>query len=182
MAKLTPRVRAQAQRVYTLTDELQVRLRVLEESHASLDVQVKPASGRVPGAKPDIENGDIEALAFLVLMQAAKSAQDDLKAIMEGVKEVNRAKAAMRDELQQRKRTALDFDAILQLMLVVYAKQHEEEAEELLSSVDSMSEMGEMESLRMQMAMDRMSKMMSTLSNLLKKMSDTNSQIVQNLK
>jgi hypothetical protein len=48
--------------------------------------------------------------------------------------------------------------------------------------VDSMSEMGEMESLRLQMAMDRMSKMMSTLSNLLKKLSDTSSQIAQNLK
>ena len=45
-----------------------------------------------------------------------------------------------------------------------------------------MSEMGEMESLRLQMAMDRMSKMMSTLSNLLKKMSDTAESITQNLK
>ena len=45
-----------------------------------------------------------------------------------------------------------------------------------------MSEMGEMESLRLQMAMDRMSKMMSTLSNLLKKISDTSTSITQNLK
>lgn len=50
------------------------------------------------------------------------------------------------------------------------------------ASLDSMSEMGEMESLRLQMAMDRLSKMMSTLSNLLKKISDTASQIAQNLK
>ncbi len=54
--------------------------------------------------------------------------------------------------------------------------------DELKNDLDSMSEMGEMESLRLQMAMDRMSKMMSTLSNLLKKMSDTASQITQNLK
>ena len=45
-----------------------------------------------------------------------------------------------------------------------------------------MSELGEMESLRLQMVMDRMSKMMSTLSNLLKKISCTTSQITQNLK
>ena len=50
------------------------------------------------------------------------------------------------------------------------------------SDIDSMSEMGEMESLRLQMAMDRMSKMMSTLSNLLKKISDTQNSITQNLK
>lgn len=50
------------------------------------------------------------------------------------------------------------------------------------SDLDSMSEMGEMESLRLQMAMDRRSKMMSTLSNLLKKISDTADGITANLK
>ena len=50
------------------------------------------------------------------------------------------------------------------------------------NDLDSMSEMGEMEALRLQMAMDRMSKMMTTLSNLLKKASDTASTITQNLK
>ena len=50
------------------------------------------------------------------------------------------------------------------------------------NDLDSMSEMGEVESLRLQMAMDRMSKMMSTLSNLLKKISDTQNSIAQNIK
>ena len=54
--------------------------------------------------------------------------------------------------------------------------------DQVKSDLDSMSEMGEMESLRLQMAMDRMSKMMSTLSNLLKKISDTQNSIVQNIK
>lgn len=48
--------------------------------------------------------------------------------------------------------------------------------------LDSMSELGEMESLRLQMAMDRLSKLMSTLSNLLKKASDTSTGITQNIK
>ena len=50
------------------------------------------------------------------------------------------------------------------------------------NELDSMSEMGEMESMRLQIAMDRMSRMMSTLSNLLKKISDTQDAIVQNIK
>jgi hypothetical protein len=54
--------------------------------------------------------------------------------------------------------------------------------DQLKNDLDSMSEMGEMESLRLQMAMDRMSKMMSTLSNLLKKVSDTSQSITQNIK
>ena len=44
----------------------------------------------------DLNGGDIEALIFIVLQQAAKSAQDDLKAIMEHVKAINNAKAAQR--------------------------------------------------------------------------------------
>ena len=54
--------------------------------------------------------------------------------------------------------------------------------DQMKTDLDSMSEMGEMESLRLQMAMDRMSKMMATLSNLLKKISDTQNAIVQNMK
>jgi hypothetical protein len=52
----------------------------------------------------------------------------------------------------------------------------------LLATPWKHSSMGEMESLRLQMAMDRMSKMMSTLSNLLKKISDTANAMTQNLK
>lgn len=53
---------------------------------------------------------------------------------------------------------------------------------DIKNKLDSMSEMGEMEQLRMQMAMDRLSKLMSTLSNLLKKASDTAESITQNMK
>ena len=53
---------------------------------------------------------------------------------------------------------------------------------QMKSDLDSMSEMGETESLRLQMAMDRLSKMMSTLSNVLKKASDTDDAITNNMK
>lgn len=54
--------------------------------------------------------------------------------------------------------------------------------EQMQNDLDSMSEMSEMESLRLQQAMDRLSKMMSTLSNLLKKSSETKEGITQNMK
>ena len=49
-------------------------------------------------------------------------------------------------------------------------------------ALDSLNEIGESEALRLQMAMDRMSKLMSTLSNLLKKTADTQNAMVQNIK
>ena len=62
----------------------------------------------------------------------------------------------------------------------------EEELDEVSGGIrkglDSKSEMGEMESLRLQMAMDRMSKMMSTLSNIEKKASAAGAAITQNIK
>ena len=52
----------------------------------------------------------------------------------------------------------------------------------LKDQLDSMSEMSEMTSLRLQMAMDRRSKFMETLSNIMKKINTTQETITQNLK
>ena len=50
------------------------------------------------------------------------------------------------------------------------------------SLADSLSELGEMASLRLQMNMDRVSKQMSTLSNILKAIADTQKNLISNLK
>ena len=69
-----------------------------------------------------------------------------------------------------------------QLNIVSTTREIESLEQDVKNKLDSMSEMGEMESLRLQMAMDRLSKLMSTLSNLLKKISDTEAGITQNMK
>jgi len=53
---------------------------------------------------------------------------------------------------------------------------------ELKAKLDSMNEMSEMTSLRLQMMMDRRSKFIETLSNIMKKISATQDTLVQNLK
>ena len=167
----------QAQRVYALTDRLQVQLRVLDESPASVQQSAKRA---VVG---DNENTDIEALAFIVLIEASKSAQEDLREIMDGVKAINEAKAAVRASIGgEPPKSSVDVESILQVMLTVHGKEQDEEIATLQRSLDAGAELSELDSLRLQMAMDRNSKMMSALSNLLKKLADTNSAIVQNLK
>ena len=54
--------------------------------------------------------------------------------------------------------------------------------ETVTSHLDSLSELSEVLQLRLQMAMERWQRAMSTLSNLLKKVSETSSAIIQNLK
>ena len=162
---------------------------------------------------------DIEAIAFLVLMQAAKSAQEDLKSIMAKVKSINDQKERLRtavsvlnDKNQNITRARLDSIKLLSAQTSAIQKRNNPEKtqpakasakdsprpnggtltvsrseidtvkDQIKNQLDSKSELGETESLRLQMAMDRMSKMMSTLSNLLKKISDTGQSITQNLK
>ena len=177
------------------------------------------ATGRALGA-----DADIESLAFLTLMEAAKSAQEDVRAVMASVKAINAAKKAMRELLGKITQDAAanaskrvsdgpldfsrglgseaDYHKVLFPVADAQAKggvsfvetdlspgapiRRKEDLDALVDKakgdLDSMSEMGEMESLRLQMAMDRMSKLMSTLSNMLKKVSDTSNAIIQNLK
>ncbi len=169
----------------------------------------------------DMSNADIEAIMFLVMSQAAKSADEDLKQVMQSVKEISARKDALRKQQEELKKFEANAkDAVkndpkikvrikvakpkpktsetkyLKLPIAVLgpetklpanvgsmSKQQLSDLEDSIKNdLDSMSEMGETESLRLQLAMDRLSKMMSTLSNILKKMSDTDSSIVQNIK
>lgn len=54
--------------------------------------------------------------------------------------------------------------------------------DDLKGKLDGMNEMSEMTSMRLQMMMDRRSKFISTLSNIMKKISTTQDTLVQNLK
>ena len=54
--------------------------------------------------------------------------------------------------------------------------------ETIKNDIDRLGEMGEMESLRLQMGMDRIAKVLSTLSNLLRQVSDTAASMTQNIK
>jgi hypothetical protein len=160
-----------ARKVYALTDQLQAELRVLDESPAPVDLRVvsQPAT-------------DIGALAFLVLMQAAESAQEDVRAVMEQVKAITAAKKGFRDKARPVLPDEVDAEAVFHLVATLYAKQLQAELGGLLDKANAAGELSELDQLRLQMAMDRLAKMMSTLSNILKKMSDTASQITQNLK
>ena len=116
---------------------------------------------------------DLVALTFIVFLEAAKAAQEDLKAIIAAVKKLNEEKEGWRQVAKT-----------LNAMANGTAPQHDvDDAKDMVKhKLDSLSELGEMESLRLQLAMDRLAKLMSTLSNLLKKASETASGITQNIK
>jgi hypothetical protein len=168
----TKTARAQLQRFYTLTNQLKVALDTLD--------------GAVPGVRVEVQMVDdaVDGLAFTVVMEGARSSQEELRAVQDQLNEVTAQKARVREALRQRSdRGGLDLLSVGTLLsAAIIRSELDLVVDEMKHDLDSMSELGEMESLRLQMAMDRLSKMMSTLSNLLKKLSCTASQITQNLK
>jgi hypothetical protein len=183
MSKTPSRLRSQAEQVYHLTNQFQLQMRELESSRVPVDVQINSPGLAGPDREPDIE-----ALGFIVMMQAAQSAREDLKGIMEQVKAINAAKAKLRslfDRTQADRPVAhgtLDFESVFYLMGTLYGKQLDAEAHELLGDLDSLNEASSEKQMRLQNCMDQYSKALSMLSTLQKKMSDTSSQIVQNMK
>ena len=229
---------------------------VNEKALAELVTRKFAGAGEVTIPTPDVGNAgvsynnltgigdqDIMALAFIVMMEASKSAREDIKAIMDGVKAINKQKEGWRQVSSEVNKLAAgaalaaeavgkndDFAAaqvsgiaddsqnnlngkpigayVLDgkslrvntpgdegstgngaLVIsgsgpdgIVTKKDIDTAKETVENKLDSLSEMGETESLRLQMAMDRLSKLNSTLSNLLKKASDTDSGITQNIK
>lgn len=158
-----------------------------------------------------LADGDITALVLLVMMEASKSAQEDLKAIMAGIKAMHEKKKALRETLNHLKKKKSEkktlsreaYDSLKKVLAnadpdsakklhatpqpvkpsrTITAAELNELIDEYRDKLDSMNEMGEMQSLRLQMLMDRMNKMMTALANMLKKIGDTQSQVISNLK
>jgi hypothetical protein len=184
------------------------------------EFQIRSTKGATNMTSPQ---ADIEQMAFVVMMDAVKSANQDLKMIMDEVKAMTAAKGALRSLLskvrrdvaanagQKDKVPALDFsagmgsedayhhaqlpvpdpDAKQNLRLVhtdlyngqiVTVAQLRSVQDDLQGQLDSMSEMSEIDALRLQMTMDRRSKLIETLSNILKKLDATSETLVRNIK
>ena len=167
-----------------------------------------------PGSKPNVTGGDIEAMAFLVMMQATNDMDKDLQQIMAEVQAMTNAKQQLRalmnrlnkdvaasagkpdapcvsplcrsltSDLKDLATTTASLRNPIRLQAPAnptYGNLRTLQGE-LQHSLDSMNEMSEMTSLRLQMTMDRRSKFIETLSNIMKKLSETSDSIVQNLK
>jgi tRNA U34 5-carboxymethylaminomethyl modifying GTPase MnmE/TrmE len=115
-------------------------------------------------AGQDVSNMAIEDLVMLVMMTISQDAQNDLKSQLAQMQQANQQKKAQRAAVsaQQQQQAAMK-DSI---------KHH----------ADQLGDLSQEQQLKMQMTMDRMSKAEQALTNIMKKSSDTSSQILQNLK
>jgi hypothetical protein len=115
------------------------------------------ARGAVTAAFPGLAGMDIDAVVFLVMMQAAQDQEKDLQQTMNQMQQETNAKQAARGTAQSG-------------------------AAAQANSAAQMSDMSTEQQMRLQMAMDRRSKFLDTISNMMKSASDTQTSVISNLK
>ena len=130
-------------------------------------------------------SGDIDALVQAVMMQAAADAETDLEDQIAAMQAASKNKAALRAQKQAMARESA-APAAAPYTLDRYASGGlaglQAQNRRLKAQADSLSELSQDDQLRLQLAMDRLQKLMETLSNLMKKSSDTAGAIIGNMK
>jgi hypothetical protein len=153
----------------------EAQMQELTEVAALSAVRAKaPTLGKLSG-------GDIDELVALVMMQAARDADEDLKTMLDDLQKINKAQAALgqsratanasrrlvaQQPIQPRPLPRAEFDSRLAV---------------LLNDKDGLEEMSGTEQLRLQMVTERRSRVMETLANLMKKLAETSASLSQNL-
>lgn len=200
MAMLSPSLRA-----WVIT-----QARTTLDSAGSPDPEIIAGNARARLEGQDFSGADIDSLVQLVMTESVRQADADLRDTMAQMREANARKARMRDMAAAQREAkkglsdearagysrpeskAVCVDPPCQFLRMavpppldqakIVVPQGPGGSPDAEPAPDSMSEMNEMDQMRMQMAMDRKSKAMQALSNLLKKSSDTAATITSNLK
>lgn len=157
-------------------------------------VREAPASAPAPRLAQD---PDVETLVSLVLVTAANDAEQDLRELVKSMQSANRAvkldkKQAKKTDPKANPCNAVNAASWKKCLINIEGQVAklpasdravlDVELQRLRTDIDELSEMGEMNSLRLQTAMDNATKAASSLSNLQKKTSETQQSIVRNIK
>ena len=134
----------------------------------------------------NLSDADISALTFIVMMDAAESAQQDLHSIMQGVSSINAQKDALRKELGKaaanKVRVQKVYTPVNTALTVPPPLSPNATMADKEKRFDDLSEMSEEQQLKMQRFMEQMQKAESIASNMSKKFGDVQSSIIRNLK
>jgi hypothetical protein len=128
-----------------------------------------------PGASHE---ADLESLVLAAMQTVTNEQVRELQARMAEFQ----ARAAAKQRMRHLQGQIIAERARLQGHGTAYSALVDEAQQAITAHLSETDDLSASESLRLQMAMDRMSKMMTVLSNMLKKMSDTANTITQNFK
>jgi hypothetical protein len=118
---------------------------------------------------------DIMELILLVMMEAAEENAADLKAIMDEIRKRN-------ERLCRWRKLAADLRGHTGSVAADNAALLRQASDAAAGQLQSLTDVSEELQMRLQMIMDRRSKLLEALSNIMKKQADTAAAIVANLK
>lgn len=135
-----------------------------------------------------LQNVPIEDLAFIVLMNAARSADDDLRDQINAAKQINDQKKKQRENAgkQSDGKPSRSNTPKVELPRQVRTPPRNSRLSDYLASqqlpADSLSELGEEQQLKLQQTMEAKEKAEQAISDMMKKFSETQSSIISNMK
>jgi hypothetical protein len=128
-----------------------------------------------PAKKGTRMSDDIMELILLVTMETAEENAADLKAIMDEVRKRN-------ERLCRWRKLAADLHSHAGGVAADDAALLRQASDAATGQLQALSDVSEELQMRLQMIMDRRSKFLEALSNIMKKQSDTAAAIIANLK
>jgi hypothetical protein len=175
----------------SLTPSAKLKLQQLTSSVMSAPIPGDAARLGIRNTFPEanLGDGDIEALAFVVLSEAAASAGNDLKAMADEVKKMNEQKAAIRKQLESAGEKIPPRSAKVQAVSTTVEFFHapaplpsNAKVSELRKRFESLSDMAEMNQFMQQTLTDKKLQTEGVLSNSSQKVRDLKLAVVSNLK
>lgn len=188
--------RAQMEPTIARTDSLSARaspaVRIWVREEGRRQAQNNPSEPAIAADARErfgnnLSNVDIDALLQLVMAETVRDAEQELRDQLAQMHANNHQKQAQRSAAQKMRQdqSALRDETRAEFSSTQSGNSREELAiyvTRVSDGKDSLSDMSEMQQMRMQMYMDRRQKALEMLSNLLKKESDTSNSIIGNLK
>jgi hypothetical protein len=139
-----------------------------------------------------IGDADISALAFLVLMEASKSAQQDLQTIMDQVNAINKAKEGLRAELAKVNQTPpatttasihkVQAQMAPRLSTLPPPLPPNATVAQKQNRFDALNDLEQQDMLQLQQAMDRKQTLETMISSLLKNLHDVRAATISNIR
>lgn len=120
---------------------------------------------------------DIDALIMLVMFEFWQSEEEALKKLLEEIHRMNQIKKRQREYLIYLKKLKAKLKTVKGEF-----KDSKKELDDQENNIVFLSGLTEETSLKLQIALERRSKIMQTLSSILKKVSQTQDSIIQNIK
>ena len=131
-----------------------------------------------------VASTDIDALCFLVMMEAAKDASDDLRALTNQIDETNKQKQALRAQMDALKaqQGKLKGQIANAQSKPPSSEQIDQKIAQLNDQKDSLDDLSQQDQLKLQQEMDKKSQLEEMISNLMKAQSDTQDTLARSLK